>query len=1041
MQQKPYTIYNASAGSGKTYTIAKSYLTLILRDERPLSFKQVLGITFTNKAVGEMKSRILKYLQGFADTPSHSEIKKLFEEVKILLGVEKSELQARSRKRLKELLHNYSYFDISTIDKFNHRLIRTFSKDLKLPSNFEVILNEKLFLKEAVDALLNQVGEDAELSDILVKYALEKIDSDTSWDISFDLIKSGEILFDETQLEALNHMASRKPSDFKELKKILKSKISECENSMKALAVAIFDQLEKNSISRLSFKGQYFPNYIDKIAQGAFPPPSNKVSGWILQFSENPLYAEKCPVEEKEKLDRIHPWLIDQFESIQQGLKAYYFWRNAYKNFLPLSVIHALNEQLRNLMLERSSLPISEFNKLISTAIKDQPVPFIYERIGEKYRHYFIDEFQDTSVLQWENLVPLVLNAMSSEDANEESGSLMLVGDSKQAIYRWRGGAAHQLIELYNEQENPFLQAPVKEPLEKNFRSSKEIVEFNNEFFTFNSQQLSNSIYRELYDQSSKQEVTKESQGWVQIQFLEGKNAQEMELAYCQQIETTLGEVLEKGYDLSDVCILTRSNKNAIAIAKYLNEKAIPVISSQSLLLQSDRSVQFLVDLLYASYQPNQTLYRASVLEYLVQDKGSLSSDFMKTGMKDFTKLLGTQYGFSFDIFRSLEVYDAVSYAINCFKLADTSSAYLYYFLDFIYEYFIKDHQGIVGLLNEWELQKDQLSIITPEGVNAVQLMTIHKAKGLQFPIVIYPFADQPLISKNSNKLWVPIEDQSHAGFKELLFSKNEALSSFSPESEAIVDRENQEMELDSFNVLYVALTRAEKGLIVLTKKEVLSSGAFVENHISSLFYRYLNHLQKWNNQQLAYNFGELVSNQSTTAKQSAKEVPYSYSDKLSSRYQLIPHASLIEDEAVLEAQLLGNKWHILMEHLGDERHIDHALDQLIASDPWVDIDHYKKQLESVITHPHLKAYYQAGVVYKNECSLFSKEGDLLRPDRLVFYDLNVVIIDYKTGAPSQKNRDQVNRYAQVLEEMGYAIQDKILLYIQEDSLTIQHIN
>ncbi len=1040
MEHSNYTIYNASAGSGKTFTIALSYLVLLLKDERPLSFKQVLGITFTNKAVEEMKTRILEALQGFSDAPSESNVNDLFLAVQDQLGLDKSSLQARSRKRLKELLHNYSYFDISTIDKFNHRLIRTFSKDLKLPPNFEVILNEELFLKEAVDALLNRVGEDKELSDILVKYAIEKIDSDTSWDISYDLNNSGKILFDETQLASLKQLSSRSPQDFNALKKILKDKLSQIEKNLKESASIILKELAEKGIEKTSFYRKLFPNYLENIGKGVFKPPVTELPKWIQNFSEQPLYTKGCDEDQKEKLDEVHPHLIQQFNLILKGVRAYYFWKNAYKNFLPFSVIHALNEQLNSLMESRSSLPISEFNKLISAAIKNQPVPFIYERIGERYRHYFIDEFQDTSVLQWENLVPLVHHALSGEDPDEVPGSLLLVGDPKQAIYRWRGGSAHQLIELYSQQKNPFFTNPQLVPLDTNYRSLKEIVSFNNDFFTFNSDQLSNPTYASLYRESSEQKANKKEGGWVQLQFLEGKNSDEMARAYCEQIERSIRSIIEKGYFYSDICVLTRSNKNAIAVATYLNEKEIPVISSESLLLKSAPEVQFLINLLYSSQMPKQKMYQAAVLEFLSKDKGDLKSEFIRSGILDFSSFLEDHYQFSFRKFQSLEVYDALSYALSRFTTIDASSGYIFYFLDFVYEYFLKDHQGIVGLLNEWEIQKESLSIITPEGVNAIKLMTIHKAKGLQFPFVIYPFADQAIVGSRSRDIWVPIDAETHAGFKELLLSKNEQLSLYSETTEALVNSENNEMELDSLNVLYVALTRAEKGLIVLTKNDINSSGEFSKNKISSLFYNYLVARNLWDDSQKTYNRGTLETSKAGRKEEDSVGVPYTYSDKLSSRYQLIPHPSLGEEEAVLEAQFQGTRWHVLMEHLGDESTKNVALDNFTASFPLVDRKPYETQLTLLLNTPELKPFYQSGVTYRNECTLFSKEGDVLRPDRLVFFDTKAVIIDYKTGQPNKKNEDQVNRYAQVLVDMGYEIQDKILVYIQEKNITIQHI-
>ena len=508
MKDSPFKIYNASAGSGKTYTLVKEYLKIILSS--PKSYKQILAITFTNKAVNEMKHRILGSLFDFGQTTNLNEPSEMFRAISKELRIDSDTLQKKSKATLKDVLHNYAFFDISTIDKFTHRLIRTFAKDLNLPQNFEVVMDNDMLLSEAVAKLIDKAGRDEQLTKILIDFALEKIDDNKSWDIAFDLIAIGKLLFNENHSWHLQKLIDKDVPAFLELKKIIIEKTTSLKKEITASAKEALSLIEFNGLLFNDFTASYFPKFMFKISGGDLDIDFN--AGWKNNFETNALYSKSCLQGTKATLDALQPELIVLFNAIKNNLYDYLFLKNAYTNIVPLTVLNSIQQEIKALLKERDQLSISEFNTIISNEIKHQPAPFIYERLGEKYRHYFIDEFQDTSVMQWHNLIPLIANALASEE-----GSLFLVGDVKQAIYRWRGGKAEQFMNLVNRATNPFVTAPEIELLPKNYRSYSEVIKFNNDFFTTTSLFLNDDIYRSLFEEGNKQDHNSKEGGLVEI--------------------------------------------------------------------------------------------------------------------------------------------------------------------------------------------------------------------------------------------------------------------------------------------------------------------------------------------------------------------------------------------------------------------------------------------------------------------------------------------------------------------------------------------
>ncbi|MCB0466341.1 MAG: UvrD-helicase domain-containing protein, partial [Aequorivita sp.] len=446
--EKPssFSIYDAAAGSGKTFTLVKEYLKQILSSKSEDYFKHLLAITFTNKAVAEMKQRIVETLVNFSEEKSTMEPLPMM--LKIAEETEKSlsEIQIQSQKILKNLLHNYAAFSIETIDRFNHRLIRTFARDLKLATNFEVTLETNELLAEAVDLLLSKAGENKEITKVLLDFAMEKTDDDKSWDISRDIANAAKLLYNENDSGHVSILKQKSLEDFLEFKKQLIHKKEKLSKEIEIIASQTLQLIEESGLQFDDFSGSYLPKHFQNLATGRYD--LNFGAKWQETMSEKPLYPTRVTAAIGAIIDELTPNFIINFQQTKELVFKVLLVENLLKNITPLSVINLVNQEIENIKEEKNVLPISEFNSLINKEIKNQPAPFIYERLGEKYRHFFIDEFQDTSKLQWENLIPLIDNALSQQ-LEPTSGSLLLVGDAKQSIYRWRGGLPEQFMDLY----------------------------------------------------------------------------------------------------------------------------------------------------------------------------------------------------------------------------------------------------------------------------------------------------------------------------------------------------------------------------------------------------------------------------------------------------------------------------------------------------------------------------------------------------------------------------------------------------------------
>ncbi|HET8736018.1 MAG TPA: 3'-5' exonuclease, partial [Pricia sp.] len=933
---------------------------------------------------------------------------------------------------LKEILHNYAFFDISTIDRFTHRLIRTFAKDLKLPQNFEVVLDTDLLLEEAVARLVQKAGTDKKLTGILLDFALEKIDDDKSWDIAFDLFNIGKLLFNETHVPHLENLREKDIDDFLGLKKILYRQRVAVGEQLTSTAGGALRLMDENGLEASDFTGRYFPKFLQKIAGGDLDMDFK--AGWKQEFDSATLYNKTAPDPVKTVLDRLHPEFTALFFRIKSGYYQLALLNNAYGNIVPLTVLNAIQQEVKALQAENEQLSISEFNTLISREIKNQPAPFIYERLGEKYRHYFIDEFQDTSMLQWNNLIPLIGNALESQDMQGRKGSLFLVGDAKQAIYRWRGGMAEQFLNLVNTIANPFVARPEITDLPVNYRSHEEIIRFNNDFFTTTSPFLHNDRYRAMFADGNRQGYNTKKGGQVQLRFIEEEDGQGKNEMHCEAVLKTILSITDLQYGYGDVCILVRGNKEGILLADYLTRQRIPVISSESLLLNSSAEVRFLTHLMAYAAHPQNREMAYEILSFLSSEKEDRHA-FIFENLHRVRYLLRGDYGFDIVDFDRMSVYDTMEKAIKCFDLAQRSDAYITYFMDVVLQIEQKEGTGLQAFLAYWEKMRDRLGISTPPTIDAVRIMTIHKAKGLEFPIVIFPFANARMDYRNNDKkMWLPVDPTGFNDFGEMLVTEKKEVEHYGETAAVLYQEEEHKMQLDALNVLYVALTRAEKALYLISEKDLTPQGEPKMDRYSGLFIDYLKNKGLWKDHEATFTFGALEEN-TTPARITAHEnIAYRYTFKDRSGFRILTKSGMLWDTEREKARSRGNLIHYIMGRIETERDIAAAFEHVLRNGDIIeeDVHELKKTIRQVMDHPQLALYYKEGNRVSNERDIITGEGHILRPDRVVFQKNRATLIDYKTGRPNPEYKAQLYSYSEALKDMGYEVADRIIVYMNE---------
>lgn len=1087
-----FKIYSSSAGSGKTYTLAKEYIKLALKSTSPWYFNHILAVTFTNKAAEEMKERILKYLHQFSSNDP-----KLIEESNELLGtilqelqeeglkIDEWELRQRASKTFKHIIHEYANFSVSTIDSFVQRIVSAFTEELNFPFNFEVNLDSNVLLDGAVEQLFQKVNTEnfEQITQALESFAMEKAAEGKSWNnLPAELAAFGKNLLADQHQDAIEKLTLLKPNDFLTIEKQLKGYCEYTETKLKTIATVCLETIETAGLSELDFyQGKSGVGvYFKKVQQTDVFQSANSYVQKAL--NEDTWYSKSAKPPIKATIDSISEELglfLTQLLQIQASEKPkYVLFKLLIKQLKKLSLLNQLKKEISDIQDDTGQIHISEFNRKILEIVMSEPIPFIYERLGERYNHILIDEFQDTSTLQWHNFLPLIENSLASNHFN------LAVGDAKQSIYRFRGGEMELIVHLHKndldklivgnednmflmeryESMKPYLKA---ENLTTNYRSAENIIDFNNRLFNDIKSTPENEVIApslsQVYDDSFEQKIPDKPKvgGHVQIDFLSGKiTDDQMYERVKQQIDTILAD----GFSYSDIAVLCRKNKHARNIANLLNKDKIEVISTDSLSLGSSEVVNFTIAMMKVVQNPENSLakYEAIYLFYqlilnkipTIDENKLIKKAIDSKDIKQYYQLINDtneQYTLDYFSLPQMGLYELAEKFINTFELFKHHKDlnFIFRFLDVVIEYQSKKSTHLIDFLQFWELKKNDLSISTSKGLNAITVSSIHRSKGLEYPVVIIPYCNWTMDVGLRDVIWatLPDEDELTIHTENTSISLQAApLTLSKPLTETAIGKqyiaEREKIFLESLNMLYVAVTRPTTRLYMITSKDAMGFDKSVGNQL----YRFAGCPAIEEGQHtttIIHQGSPKIQKVQQEQAQVIIEIDAINSVEGSNKVKLRQSAERLFDLVSFEkSKDYGNKVHAAFAKIKTFKDVALALQEILREGLIIEteISGLKTSLLSIMNLPDIKPLFEIDEIYvKNEREILMPEGKPLRPDRVVKLKDKIVIVDYKTGSKSNSHQSQVRQYMNIYRDMGYPRVEGILIYLEgQEIVTVQ---
>jgi ATP-dependent exoDNAse (exonuclease V) beta subunit len=1027
---KSVEIISASAGSGKTYTLVFHFLKTLLSKPTADTYRKMIALTFTNKAVFEMKSRILKSLKEYSSLVETGKTPQMVLDLCEALELSTAELAFRSRQALKLILQDYAAFEVVTLDRFTHRIIRSFARDLGLSLSFEVEIQQEQMLSQVVERIIDKAGSDKEITPLLEQFTLQKMDDQLSWDISANLFEIAKLLLKENDRIPLQYVLSQSRTAFGRQHNFLKTYSNTCKQNISLLGTEVLGLIESKQLTQADFSRGTLYKHFQKLKQLDFVRLYENKLEENLEEEKN-IYNKSLDSGKASRIDEILPELRSSFHKAKQYYHQFSLANDISKQWIPLSLIKILDEELELYQRENNKVLLGTFNDRISKEILHQPAPYIYERLGEHYRHYYLDEFQDTSSLQWSNLIPLISQPLEGLDEDGTSGSLLIVGDPKQSIYRWRGGHVEQFLSLL-QSKSPFQVSSNISSLETNYRSYDVVVNFNNAFFESLLPQIHGEQNRLIFSDNCKQNTDSRVGGYVEIdQFFAKDTKEEVTKIHVQKSFEAINSALEQDFAHNEIAVLVRTKAQATAISESLAIHGIPFLSSESLNLSHSKEVLFLIGLLRLVLDENNLEHRLTVLEFLRSDFGGKETyhDFISTRYRKpiQTILNAFEIEFNFSNFKAMPLYEAVEAAFYAFELSNSIDAHLQTFLDHVFEFSQQKHNDILSFIMHWELQGDSLYVATPKGVNAIQVLTIHKAKGLEFPVVILPFLDDPIQGNHQAKVWLETEEFFGETISKGWIPFTKRVETYGEQGKALFDKVQRANELDALDVLYVAMTRPVEQLIMIS-----NGAAAKQDSYPSFIQNFLNINGK--EEEAVLTLGEkrsVVINQDFRTEQGVFSIEAKAKDW---QKNLMLQAYSQPESKQNSPKVQGILIHELLAKIEIATDIDWVLEEACALGK-IDLnttETFKQMLTDLVDHPVLKPFFRDVYTVWNERDILIPDSENIRPDRLMENKHEMVLIDYKTGKPKNEDRQQIEHYKNIISQVfKYKKVKTYLVYIQ----------
>lgn len=1045
------TVYKASAGSGKTFRLSAEYIARLLNGE-PDMHRHILAVTFTNKATTEMKERILQYLWEISILDEKEELNEFAQLLFSILpsDISRTEIRKRAQVALRSIIHDYDHFHVVTIDSFFQSLLTNLAHELGLAVGFKVDLDDKESIEKAVERLIETAPENKEVLKWVLKYIEERIDDSKKWDIrkelnglAGELTKERFMLHEDHLLQLLTNSQQLEAYKSK-LRKIQEDALQKLITSAKEINTKISQS--GNGYADISNGNKTIGSYLQKLILGGVDAPSDSVNKMIDGSKEW-----------LRKNDLKRPDLVNRMNQFREGLEEVEKLRSTVSHIVntchltlkllnPLRLLGEINQVLTDLNNENNKFMLAKTPLLFSKLVGDNDASFVFEKAGTTFRHIMIDEFQDTSYLQWNNFKNLLIENMST------GNDCLLVGDVKQGIYRFRGGDWNILENIQKEFKHI---VPNIQRLEENYRSSNAIVDFNNALFplatSFLDQRSHDTRITQLYN-DVKQIANERSAGYVRLHLSE----EEMPLDdLAEQIQL----MHKKGVSYNDMAILLRYNNKSSDIIQYFskNHPEIPMVSDEAYLLSSSRAIQLIIHALRYLNNENDTIARTYISKiynnYILQK--NLPWDIIT-----LPESLPEQFSQNYESLKRTSIYKLCEDLIKIFEIEklENEAAFVFTFLDQVMGFLNENTTDIENFLAKWE-ETYHRKAISMGDFDGVRILTIHKSKGLAFHTVFIPYCDW-YIEKDHNKdlLWcqptqppfntLPIVPVS------IIASKQVTDSIYSQE----YAYEHQQKRIENLNLLYVAFTRAEENMLIWStcqKEKPLSPQSTVGDLLNKCIQTSSN---LW--QQQAEHVWE-IQGRNPQIKEKKKEKKHSINPlKIVSkpllfnlkRYQVTAQFRQSneaknffdnsQNQPVNTYLQRGNVLHAIFSQINTIDDIEKAVNSSMVNGligTAEEGQQIKEWICKKMSQPAISQWFDKKWSVFNECTILSRDesGQLMeiRPDRVMTDYQNTIVIDYKFGKPNHHHRKQVQVYMQNLQEMGHKNIKGYIWYVLTDQI------
>ena len=1063
------TIYKASAGSGKTFTLSVEYIKLLILN--PMSYRSTLAVTFTNKATEEMKARILSQLYGIWKLLPDS--RGYIDKIKADLGVSEVFMSERAGIALHNIVHNYSYFRIETIDSFFQSVLRNLARELDLTANLRIELNDLQIERNAVDELIDSLDENSALLGWIMEYIRENIDDDKNWNVIGQIKRFGENIFREFYKTNSKQLNARLLEEgfFKGYTDKLRKLRNEAETEMQNEAEQFFNALDSAgyTVKDLSNGENGAAGYFVKMRKGIYDDSivGTRASKAINDGSADKwVRADAAPELRQFAENTLTPLIVHAEDVRRKNWSPYGSSILTLRHLNQLRLLNSIEKKVREMNVEANRFLLSDTHTLLHSLVKDNDSPFIFEKIGTHLENIMIDEFQDTSTIQWQNFKVLLEECMSH---GEEQGNL-IVGDVKQSIYRWRSGDWRMLNNI--EREFPYMRSMLKvRTLDTNYRSQRRVINFNNAFFeraaeleylaqkacdpatapaddTIMPDYSSEQLKKAYSDVSQKVPDFRKNFGYVSVDLLPKEDSREKTLEKTAEAVCLL---LDSGADYSDIAILVRSNTIIQLIAEFFAKELpdVKIVSDEAFRLDSSTSVNIIVNAMHSLAAPDDLLakaYIAKAYQTRVLGKTEREVNEMLVSANGLESALPQAFLDRRLDLLSMPIFELAEKLYTLFNLSEIKGedAYIYAFYDSLTNFLANNTADIDTFVEEWN---DNIcsNTIQANAIDGIRLITIHKSKGLEFEHVIIPFCDWAL--EKSNTIWCSpdVEPFNELPLVPVDFSAKQMKGT-------IYERDYAEEHLqncvDNLNLLYVAFTRAASSLFVIARRGTPSIRSMViEQALADMTLDGSRTEGDLNDKkaEVLFTYGELeifggkdektsdnifmpnVENLSISMETYDSNTDFRQSNK--SR-EFVADEDGDEDTRQQMAYIkTGRILHYLFSTINTINDVDTALAQLemdgLLDESGTNIEKLRAMLHKRFDNKRVADWFSGRWTLFNECTILDYDADEdcvreHRPDRVMKDGDEVVIVDFKFGAPKPEYVKQVQRYISLARSMGY---------------------